>query len=120
MDREEQSVWEAVRYHRGKENSVLGPTLAAMTEIDYTKVREIISHLVKRHSCLIASHSKGYYIPVTAEEVDEATRSLRHRGISILVRAAKLQKTSITDIFNQALLEFDRAPRRVHGEKERP
>ncbi len=107
LTREERLVWEAVQPRRGKENAILGPMISAMTEIEYNRIREIISHLIKRHGRLIASYSRGYFIPITPEEVMEATRSLRHRGIMILVRASKLQRISLEEIFHQAKMEFN-------------
>lgn len=91
---------------KGKDKATLGANIASLTGISYCDVRQTISHLVNEHHCLIASYSRGYYIPVTAAEVDAATRSLRHRGISILVRASRLQKISLEDIYQQAKLEF--------------
>jgi len=106
LNREEQMIINILQTCKGKDKAILGANIASLTGISYDDVRQTISHLVNEHHCLIASYSKGYYVPVTAEEVDAATRSLRHRGISILVRAARLQKSSIEDIFNQAKLEF--------------
>ncbi|MEW5745260.1 MAG: hypothetical protein AB1805_07490 [Nitrospirota bacterium] len=101
---EERMILAALR--EGKENAILGDEIVKLTGIGYDRVRQVISHLVNEHFYLIASYSRGYYIPTSAEEVSETTRSLRHRGISILVRAAKLQKKSVEEIFNQSKLEF--------------
>ncbi|MEW6115364.1 MAG: hypothetical protein AB1553_00485 [Nitrospirota bacterium] len=90
----------------GKRNAILGAEIVKLTGIGYDRVRQVISHLVNDHYYLIASYSRGYYIPTSAEEVLETTRSLRHRGISILVRAARLQKTSVEEIFKQSRMEF--------------
>jgi hypothetical protein len=106
---EEMKVWESVRVYRGKGREIPGRIVSELTGIEYDRVREIIAHLVNSHHKLIGSNSHGYYVPVTAEEVAEVTRSLRHRGIMILVRAARLQKTSLVDIWNQTYLEFKEA-----------
>ncbi len=103
---EESLVLQALGQHKGKGAAILGRDITITTNIEYDRLRAVISHLVNEHGYLIASNSKGYYVPVTAEEISEATRSLRHRGISILVRAARLQKTSVEDIFNQSRMEF--------------
>jgi len=104
---EEQAIWDCIKDCRGKGQEILGTVIATKTGIDYTTVRAIIAHLINHKHKLIGSNSKGYYAPVTAEEVDEVTRSLRHRGIMILVRAASLQKTSLVEIFKQSCLEFE-------------
>jgi biotin operon repressor len=103
---EEERIWEVIRLHRGKDNAVTGKQIAEWTGLEYDFIRSVISHLVNDHGYLIASNSRGYFIPETAEEIFEATRSLRRRGISILVRAARLQRTSLEEIFDQARMEF--------------
>lgn len=103
---EEQRIWDVIRLHRGKDNAVTGKRIAEWTGMEYDFIRSVIAHLVTSHNYLIASNSKGYFIPETFNEVFTATKSLRHRGISILVRASKLQRTSLEDIFNQSVLEF--------------
>lgn len=103
---EEQAVWDCIKGCKGKGSEILGSTIASRTGIDYTTVRAIIAHLINHKHKLIGSNSKGYYVPCAHEEINEVTRSLRHRGIMILVRAAKLQNTSLTEIFNQSCLEW--------------
>lgn len=103
---EESHVLTAISLHRGRSNAVIGDILAEFTGIEYKRLREVISHLINHYGCLIASCPRGYFIPLTPAEISEATRSLRHRGIMILVRASKLQKASIEAIFHQARMEF--------------
>ena len=91
---------------RGKENSVKEKTLAAATGLQGVEVREKIRHLIMEHGVLIASCTHGFFIAETVEEIKAATRSLRHRGLMILMRAAKLQKISLEDIFHQARIEY--------------
>lgn len=91
---------------RGKENAIKEKTLAAATGLQGVEVRATIRHLIMEHGVLIASCTHGFFIAETEEEIKAATRSLRHRGIMILIRAAKLQKISIEEIFHQARIEF--------------
>lgn len=92
---------------RGKANAIKVAVLEAATGLQGVEVRETIRHLIMEHGVLIASCTHGFFIAETAEEITEATRSLRHRGIMILMRAAKLQKISIEDVFGQARLELE-------------
>lgn len=105
---DEKAVWGCVKDRRGKGCEILGQSIATQTGIEYTTVRAIIAHLINHKYKLIGSNSKGYYIPATPEEIDEVTRSLRHRGIMILMRASRLQKTSLVEIFQQSCIEFER------------
>ncbi|MBS3918085.1 MAG: hypothetical protein KG012_04270 [Deltaproteobacteria bacterium] len=109
---EESRIWDAIRLYRGKDSAVTGRQIAEWTGLEYDFIRSVISHLVNDHNYLIASNSRGYFVPETAEEIFGATKSLRRRGISILVRAARLQRTSLEDIFNQAKMEFTTTVRR--------
>lgn len=104
LTNEERMILAALR--EGKKYAILGDEISRLTGIEYDRVRHVISHLVNDHYYLIASYSRGYYIPTSIDEVSETTRSLRHRGISILVRAARLQKTSVEEIFNQSRMEY--------------
>lgn len=94
---------------RGRENAISVKTLTASTNIPEVEVRAIVRHLIMEHGILIASivsAPPGFYIAQTSEEIQIATKSLRHRGIMILVRAAKLQKISIEEVFNQGRIEW--------------
>lgn len=97
---------------RGRANALSVRFLAGMTNLKDVEVRQMIRHLIMEHDALIASSvgsPPGFYIAETAEEIGEATRSLRHRGLCILARASRLQRISLVEIFNQALLEFENA-----------
>lgn len=92
---------------RGKSNAIKERVLAAATGLQGVEVREKIRHLIMEHGVLIASCTHGFFIAETEEEIRAATLSLRHRGIMILMRAAKLQKISLKEIFNQTVMEFE-------------
>ena len=109
MTSDEKAVWAAIETHRGQGNEILGSRLADNLSLEYKRVRQIISHLVRTHHRLIGSNTNGYYVAVTPEEIDEITRSLRHRGIMILVRAASIQKGAVTEVFKQGLIEFEQS-----------
>lgn len=109
MTAEERIVWSVIDHHHGKDQAVLGPAIAELTGLHYTEVRSIIAHLINDHGKLIASCGRGYYIPRTPEEITEATRSLRHRAIMILLRASRLQKQSIDEVYGQGKLELEKA-----------
>ena len=91
---------------RGGKNAVKEKALAAATGLQGVEVRATIRHLIMEHGVLIASSGAGFFIAETEDEIKTATRSLRHRGIMILMRAAKLQKISVEEIFHQARFEY--------------
>lgn len=114
---EERRVWRIIETRRGKEAALLGPVIADLAGSDYDTVRAIISHLVTAHGCLIASCPRGFFVPVTPQEIEAATRSLRHRAIRILMRASRLQKSSLEDIFKQTVLELQERSINVSEQK---
>lgn len=110
LDDEEAQVWRIIRDHKGKESAIKADTLAWQTRLDGVRVREIVSHLIRDHGKLIGSSTAnppGFYVITDAEELRRHVKSLRHRGIMCLVRAAALSKTSIEEIFRQGRLDVD-------------
>lgn len=94
----------------GRPNAKSVKSIAAETGLTDVEVRQCVRSLIMEHGVLIASvvgRPSGYYLPNTDEEVADATRSLRHRGIMILMRAAKLQKINLQKVFRQAVIEFE-------------
>ncbi len=107
---EEYRVWEIIERHQGRENAIKVDALAWQTGIEGVRIREIVSHLVKEHGKLIGSSTgnpPGFYIISDKTELEKQIRSLRHRGIMCLVRAAALSKTSLEEIFKQGRLDID-------------
>lgn len=110
LDDEEAAVWSAIRGRLGRESAIKVDVVAWQTKIDSTRVRELVSHLIREHGKLIASSTSnppGFFVISNEEELRRHIRSLRHRGVSILYRAARLSRTSVTEIFRQTVLEFE-------------
>ena len=83
--------------------------MSAETGICEREVRAIVSDLINVHGLLVASATSrpaGYYRPVTDDEILTATRSMRRRGLAILVRAARLQRSGVEEVFRLARLEM--------------
>ncbi|MHB8772984.1 MAG: hypothetical protein ACYC7J_18470 [Syntrophales bacterium] len=84
--------------------------LADRTGLGDVQIRQAVRSLIMERGILIASAVNpppGFFLPETPEEILTATRSLRHRGIMILVRAARLQKSSLEFVFAQGRLELE-------------
>lgn len=109
LTEQEGLVWRVIEGHRGKGNPIQVGAIAQQTEMNERVVREVVSHLVNRHGKMIGSSTgnpAGFYVITDREELERHLRSLRHRGILCLVRAAALQKKSLEEIFGQARLEI--------------
>ena len=107
MTPEERHVYSLLPWGRPRAVSV--DVLSRATGLSDVKVRALVRDLIMDHGILVASVTTapaGFFRPETGQEILDATRALRHRGIAILARAARLQKSSIEIVFNQARLEM--------------
>jgi hypothetical protein len=94
---------------RGRNNALSVRHLAECVGVTEVRLREMVRHLIDVHgACIGSSTSKppGYFLIESPLEIDAVYKSLRHRGIEILRRAANLKKISIEEVFNQGVLEL--------------
>ena len=104
---EERAVYSLLQHGRACATSVR--EIAGRTGIGDVKVRQTVRSLIMERGILVASATDdppGFFIAETPDEIIDATRSLRRRGIMILVRAARLQKSSLELVFDQGRLEL--------------
>jgi hypothetical protein len=114
MTAEEAAVYCLLQH--GRMTALSARDLADRTGMSDVRVRQTVRSLIMERGILVASavdDPPGFFIAETPEEIITATRSLRHRGIMILVRAARLQKSSLELVFNQGRLEIEREGERV-------
>jgi hypothetical protein len=105
LSRDEQAVLDLIERGRDKARSVR--FIASMTGLNERKVRAVVRLLIDGHGACIGSsvgRPPGYYIITDPDEIERHYKELRHRGISILARAAKLKKISINKVFGQGEL----------------
>lgn len=105
---EERAVYGLLRHGRARATSAR--EIAERTGMGDVQVRQTVRSLIMDRGILVASATDdppGFFIAVTPDEIINATRGLRHRGIMILVRAARLQKSSLELVFNQGRLELE-------------
>lgn len=106
----------AVLLRKGRRNARTVKDLSRSTGINERRVRQLVRHLIDDHGYCIGSataHPAGYYLIDDKDELERFVRVMRHRGISILVRAAHVTGNSPVEVFNQGMLEFlQEAPRK--------
>jgi len=115
---DEQAVYSLLR--TGRDNAISVKDITAETGMSDVAVRQIVRHLIMEHGILIGSSVSdppGYYIPESIDEAVAATRSLRHGGIMILMRAARLQKSSVRLVFGQGLFEIEESDGKADGQQ---
>lgn len=97
-------------HYRGHGQAVSVRGLSLILGTSERATRGIIQGLINVHGLPIGSSVNppaGYYWITDPEELEATCRSLRHRGIAILVRAAKLKKASLEAVFGQARMEYE-------------
>jgi hypothetical protein len=104
---EERLIIRYLANHRSRDNAAKASVMEQLFNMTNVAVRKTVRHLIDYHGLCIGSSGAGYFMAETPEEVEAVTRRLRHRGISILVRAAKLQKVSVEAVYGQAILELE-------------
>lgn len=112
---EERAVAGSLRWGSAAARQV--PEIAAAADLPARQVQRIIRHLVDDHGWPIGTSMAepfGNYLIDSAGELDQTVALLRSRGISILARAAALNRTSLRRFLEQVQAELDMEDRR-HG-----
>ena len=106
---EEFEVKHVLRRHQGKEQAIRVDVLAAIVKMPSVKVRETVRELIVTHGIPIGSsvaQPAGYYWIVDREETEENYQKLRHRGISVLQRAACLRRIGLKELLRELQTEL--------------
>lgn len=93
----------------GKKNAQSVRFLSSMLKMEEVTLRVKIRHLIMDHKICIGSNTgkyPGYYLITEEDEIDCVYQSLRRRGIRILMRAAKLRRISLEEVFHQGILSL--------------
>jgi len=93
---------------QGRQNAQGVKFLASMMKTSEVDLRDRVRHLIMEHGVCIGSNTSknpGYYLITEEDEIDCVYQSLRRRGIKILMRAAKLRRISLEEVFGQGVLE---------------
>ncbi len=109
LSNEEKTVYNIIKMHEGRENAIKSKDVSRGSGLAEVKVRKIVSELVRFHRKRIGSitsNPPGFYIIVDDEDLKKQVVALRHRGLTILNRAAALDHTTIDDQFNRAKVEI--------------
>ena len=103
-----------IRAHRGPARAIGKKALAKLTGLTERHARRIVKDLIEIHGFPIcssyAARAGGYYWPATNEDIQAVRRKLRSHALSILVRQARLGRTSkrMRNILEQLRLEVRR------------
>ena len=119
LTRLESAALRILQQHNGYENAISGPALAKKLKVNCRKVREIINHLIIDHLLPVASsthpHHAGYFLVATPAEAKQFYLAFRKRGITGLMKAARMEKTTLLEMSLQ--LSFDQYQDDEEGQK---
>ncbi len=107
---EEARAMEILRRHPGRKRAIQVRGIAACLAMDERYTRDLVRHLIDKHGAPIGSATSepaGYYWIVSVEEAIATYEALRHRGISILSRAARVKGIALPELLGQLRLELE-------------
>ena len=70
------------------------------------RIRATVKHLVTQHGFAIGSCHDGYFIAITAEEIEKVCKYYDGYGLSSLFVSSKLRKIEMGDYLGQLSLRF--------------
>jgi len=100
--------------HQGKPNAIGRFALVdrinsetPLFPVNERKIREVIKHLTTQHGFAIGSCHSGYFMAITAEEIEGVCKYYDGYGLSSLFVSSKLRKIKMREYLGQLSLRFD-------------
>jgi biotin operon repressor len=89
------------RNHVGVRNSIGGKALASLVGCKPRTIRTLVLKLRENAVAVCGRPETGYYIAQTADELDETCKLLEAHGVHQLAVAARLRRTTLTELLGQ-------------------
>ena len=110
----EATILRFLEAHQGKEFAISRARLvekindgcAPPDQVHERKMRETIKHLVTQHGFAIGSCHNGYFMAVTAEEIEGVCKYYDGYGLSSLFVSSRLRKIEMREYLGQLSLKF--------------
>lgn len=112
LDPQETRVLQALQAHRGRARAIQVAHLALFAEVPQRTVQQVVHRLRVEHGQPIASTAArpaGYYIPETAEEVEQFVHEQRAKALGTLAAIAAVRKVALAELLGQLALEVKAA-----------
>lgn len=87
--------------HTGRSNGIKAELLALALGVHERTLRDLISSARDDGVAIVGTPETGYYIAVTADELEECCRFLRARAMHSLQIEARLRKIALPDLLGQ-------------------
>lgn len=94
----------ALSQHLGRDKGITGDELARLLGVTPRQLRRQISWCRDQGFSICGHPSTGYYMPVTADELDEACAFLHARAMHSLKLLARMRRVAMPTLMGQLLL----------------
>lgn len=121
LDDSEVAIMRVLDNHKGKGSAIPADRLANRVDVTGRRLRQIINHLILEHLVPIASRAGvggGYFLVETDRERHEFYWAFRHRGLTGLSKAARVQKQSLLETSLQLTLDQYMEDEKIPGAGE--
>ncbi len=109
----ETSILLILEDHKGKDEAIKRKDLVRQVcnlvgfEVGDRSIRLTMKHLITQHGIGIGSRSKGgYFLAVTAQEIDEIANYFDSYGLSNFFVSSRLKKIGMKDYLGQLSLKY--------------
>ncbi len=109
----EATILAILEQRQGRENAIGRASLVEAINIDQPlfpvserTIRATIKHLVTQHGAAIGSNHSGYFMAVTAQEIEAVCKYYDSYGLSSLFVSARLRKIEMRDYLGQLSMKF--------------
>lgn len=106
-------ILNALEDHRGKPNAIGRFVLVdrindanPLFPVKEREMRRMIKHLTTQHGVAIGSWKRGYFMAITAEEIEGVCRYYDGYGLSSLFVSSRLKKIEMKDYLGQLSMRF--------------
>lgn len=99
------AVLNALSAHQGRANGIGARRLAEQLQLPQRQLRKLISACRDDDGVAICgTPSTGYFMAVTAEELQATCKFLEHRALHSLLVLSRMKKVSLPDLMGQLML----------------
>jgi hypothetical protein len=94
----------ALAPHQGADRGITARELAMQLAVRPRRLRKLISMARTDGIAICGTPSTGYYVPRTAEELDQACRFLQNRALHSLRLMSVMKRVALPTLLGQLLL----------------
>lgn len=94
----------ALAAHQGRDKGIAARELAVQLGVPPRRLRLLISAAREDGIAICGKPESGYFVPVTAEELQETCAFLEHRALHSLRKLSRMKRVSLPTLLGQLML----------------